>query len=62
VSGVLIRENAEDLLLKTSAAEPLKVPISRIKSRENYPSSMPAMGSVLTKREIRDLVEYLASL
>jgi putative membrane-bound dehydrogenase-like protein len=62
VSGVLIRENAEDLLLKTSAAEPLKVPISRIKSRENYPSSMPAMGAVLTKREIRDLVEYLASL
>lgn len=62
VSGVLMRENADELLLKTSAAEPLRVPVSRIKSRENYPSAMPAMGAVLSKREIRDLVEYLASL
>jgi putative membrane-bound dehydrogenase-like protein len=62
VSGVLMRENAEELLLKTSAAEPLRVPISRIKSRENFPSAMPAMGSLLSKREIRDLVEYLSSL
>jgi len=62
VSGVLMRENAEELLLKTSAAEPLRVPISRIKSRENFPSAMPAMGSVLSKREIRDLVEYLSSI
>jgi hypothetical protein len=57
-----MRENADELLLKTSAAEPLRVPVSRIKSRENYPSAMPAMGAVLSKREIRDLVEYLASL
>jgi putative membrane-bound dehydrogenase-like protein len=62
VSGVLMRENAVELLLKTSAAEPLRVPISRIKSRENFPSAMPAMGSLLSKREIRDLVEYLSSL
>ncbi|MFM7091024.1 MAG: heme-binding protein, partial [Bacteroidota bacterium] len=62
VSGVLMRENDEELLLKTSAAEPLRVQLSRIKHRENYPSAMPAMGSVLTKREIRDLVEYLSSI
>jgi putative heme-binding domain-containing protein len=62
VSGVLMRENGEEILLKTSAAEPLRVPISRIKSRENFPSAMPAMGSVLSKREIRDLVEYLSSI
>jgi putative membrane-bound dehydrogenase-like protein len=61
VTGVLMKETEEELTLKTSAAEPLKVPISRIKSRENYPSGMPPMGAILSKREIRDLVEFLAN-
>jgi putative heme-binding domain-containing protein len=62
VSGILTRETAEELVLKTSDAEPLKVPVSRIKKRENYPSSMPPMGSIMSKREIRDVVEFLANL
>jgi mono/diheme cytochrome c family protein len=40
----------------------IKIAISRIKSRENSPSGMPPMGSLLSKREIRDVVEYLSSL
>lgn len=62
VTGVLMKESDEELVLKTNAAEPLKVPISRIKSRENFPSGMPPMGAILSKREIRDLVEYLANM
>ncbi len=62
VTGVLMNETTEELTLKTSAAEPLRVPISRIKSRENYPSGMPPMGAVLSKREIRDLVEFLSNM
>jgi quinoprotein glucose dehydrogenase len=30
--------------------------------RTNGPSAMPPMGSVLTRREIRDVIEYLSSL
>ncbi|MDJ1472521.1 HEAT repeat domain-containing protein [Xanthocytophaga flava] len=62
VTGVLMKESEEELILKTSAAEPLKVPLSRIKSRENYPSGMPPMGTILSKREIRDLVEFLSNM
>jgi quinoprotein glucose dehydrogenase len=62
VSGSLISETEHEIQLKTNEAEPLRIAVSRIKSRENYPSSMPAMGSMLSKREIRDVVEYLASL
>lgn len=62
VSGLLISETEQEIQLKTGEAEPLRIAVGRIKSRENYPSSMPAMGSMLSKREIRDVVEYLASL
>ena len=62
VSGSVISETDQEIQLKTGEAEPLRIAVSRIKSRENYPSSMPPMGSMLSKREIRDVVEYLASL
>jgi putative heme-binding domain-containing protein len=62
VSGTLLSENEHEIQLKTNDAEPLKVAISRIKSRENAPSGMPPMGSLMSKREIRDVVEYLSSL
>ncbi|MEY4383798.1 MAG: hypothetical protein RI995_1340 [Bacteroidota bacterium] len=62
VTGTLLAENEHEIQLKTGDAEPLKIELNRIKSRENYPSGMPPMGSLLTKREIRDVVEYLSSL
>jgi len=62
VSGILMAETKSELTLKTSDAEPLKVPVSRISKRENTPSSMPPMPTLMTKREIRDVVEYLSSL
>lgn len=61
-SGVLTSENEHELILKTSEAEPLKIAVSRISKRENVPSSMPPMGGLMTKREIRDVVEFLAGL
>jgi putative membrane-bound dehydrogenase-like protein len=62
VTGTLMREDAEELILKTSQAEPLEVPVGRIEKRENYPSSMPPVGKTLTKEEIRDVIEFLSSL
>jgi putative heme-binding domain-containing protein len=62
VSGSIISETAELVQLKTSDAEPLRIPVTRIKSRENLPSGMPPMGALLSKKEIRNVVEYLSSL
>lgn len=62
VTGSIISETDELVQLKTNDAEPLRIPVARIKSRENLPSSMPPMGSLMSKREIRDVVEYLSSL
>jgi putative membrane-bound dehydrogenase-like protein len=62
VFGILAKETPTTLTITTSDAEPLVIPVSRIVSRENTPSSMPPMGPNLSKREIRDLVEYLALL
>jgi putative heme-binding domain-containing protein len=62
VTGAIISETPEEIQLKTNDAEPLRIAVSRIKSRENLPSGMPPMGSLMSKREIRDVVEYLSSL
>lgn len=61
-TGILEKETAHELILRTSDAEPLEIPVSRIQKRENSISAMPAMGKLITKRELRDLIEYLASL
>ncbi len=62
VTGVLEEETKEELILRTNDAEPLEIPRSRVKKRENGTSAMPAMGRMITKRELRDLMEYLGSL
>jgi len=62
VSGILMEETDKELVLKTSEAEPLHIATARISERKNSPSAMPPMGSILTKREIRDLVEFLSNL
>ncbi|HEX6889333.1 MAG TPA: HEAT repeat domain-containing protein [Chryseolinea sp.] len=61
VSGILMEESADELIIKTSDAEPLEVSTSRISKRENTPSAMPPMGTLMSKREIRDMVELLAN-
>ena len=62
VTGILEEESKEALLIRTSDAEPMEIAASRIQKRENMPSAMPAMGLMISKRELRDLIEYLSSL
>jgi len=62
VTGLLEEETEDELILRTSAAEPLEVNRSRIAKRENMTSSMPAMGRIMSKRELRDLIEFLSNL
>ncbi|MFY0654300.1 MAG: HEAT repeat domain-containing protein [Cyclobacteriaceae bacterium] len=62
VTGTLLVENDEELILQTSQAEPLEVPLSRISERKNNPSAMPPMGTLMNKQDIRNVIEYLANL
>ena len=62
ISGILMEEEKDKLIVKTSDAEPVELKTSRIAKRENVTSAMPPMGTLMTKREIRDMVEFLSSL
>jgi quinoprotein glucose dehydrogenase len=62
-SGILAGEDARDVTLKQPDGQTVAVPVADIAKRETAPSSMPEIfGSILTRAELRDLVEYLASL
>lgn len=62
VTGILESESEDEIILRTSDAEPLVIATSRIEKRQNMISSMPAMGSLMSKREIRDVIEFLATM
>ena len=62
VTGILEEESKEEIILRTSDAEPMEIAVSRIEKRENGLSAMPALGLLITKRELRNLIEYLSSL
>ena len=62
VTGLLMEESDHEIILRTSEAEPLEIAVSRIAKRKNLPSAMPAMGRLISKRELRDLIEFLAGL
>lgn len=62
VSGIVMEETADQMSLKLGKEDIRQVEKSQIAKRENIPSSMPAMGDILTKREIRDLIEMLVNL
>jgi putative heme-binding domain-containing protein len=61
IVGVVLEDRNNVYLIKTSDAEPLHVKKGDIVSSEFYPSAMPAYDKKLNKKEIRDLVEYLAN-
>ena len=62
ISGVLGQEDEKSLSLKMGNLPDTLVLKSNIKNRINAPSSMPDMKHVLSRREIRDLVSFLATL
>jgi quinoprotein glucose dehydrogenase len=63
VSGVLKSDTKKELRLMTADAKELVVPADDIESRRTGPSAMPDdLHKKLTRRELRDVVEFLAGL
>lgn len=62
VSGFIAEETDAHITLTTLAGESITTAKSDIATRSKPVSAMPTMKGVLTLSEMRDLVEYLASL
>ncbi len=57
-----LEEETEDRLILLSRDEILEIEKSDIETRSNSPSAMPAMGDILSRSELRDLVEFMTTL
>jgi putative heme-binding domain-containing protein len=62
LDGLLLQERDGRLRLRLISGEVRTVPSADIATRSAHPQSvMPPMGEVLSPRELRDLVAFLAS-
>ncbi|CAN5216759.1 c-type cytochrome [soil metagenome] len=59
--GTIIEE-AETFITIRSRNDDLVIEKDQIIERENSPSGMPPMGNILSKSELRDLVEFLSGM
>jgi len=63
LSGIIKSEDRKLIKLVTEENKEIMVPIEDVASRRTGPSAMPAnLHQKLTRRELRDVVEFLASL
>ncbi len=62
VTGVVDAEDDDSIRLKVGKEDITTIPKSEISNRTDIPSSMPPMGAILKKQEIRDMVAFLADL
>ncbi len=63
LAGILKGETREELIIMTADGRSHRIPISSIEDRSEGASAMPAdLATKLTRRELRDLVEWLAGL
>lgn len=62
VTAQLGKETETGIELIDTEGKSREIPLADIDSKTDPISSMPPMGYILTKRELRDLVEYLVSL
>jgi quinoprotein glucose dehydrogenase len=63
VTGIVRSEDGKELKLITAEGKLITVPKADIEERQTGKSAMPEdVVKLLTKREVRDLVEFLAGL
>lgn len=61
-SGTLVAETNNSITIRLGDRQNETVAKNQIATRENAPSSMPDMKPILSKKEIRDVVAFLAGL
>ncbi len=62
-AGIVANETAAELSLRNTENKVVTVKKTDIAKREGAPSAMPEIyGTILTRRELRDVVEYMVSL
>ncbi|MES2709855.1 MAG: PVC-type heme-binding CxxCH protein [Verrucomicrobiota bacterium] len=62
-AGAVKSETETAVVIQVPGADPVTVEKAKIDRRDKVPSGMmPGLGALLSKRELRDLVEYCASL
>ena len=62
MEGTLREESTTTIAIEDTTRGLQRIPVADIATRTNGVSAMPPMNLLLTPREIRDVVEYLASL
>jgi putative heme-binding domain-containing protein len=62
LAGALKKETADTITIILPDKTETTVNVSEIESRTEPMSTMPPMGDILTARQLRDLVAYLAGL
>jgi len=61
VAGILRHEDGKVLRIETPSGDLVDVPVADIATRTAPVSAMPPMAAILDKRQLRDVVEFLAS-
>ena len=61
ISGIIQQETNETLTLRTADRSTITLSKSQISHRSKQQSSMPPMGGILSRKELRDLVAYIAN-
>lgn len=61
ISGIVQEETGSAVIIQTVEGDTREISRSEIESRSNAPSSMPPMGMILTRSEMRDIVEFLST-
>ncbi|QEL13640.1 putative beta-propeller-type glycoside hydrolase [Limnoglobus roseus] len=62
LAGTILKEDKKTIVLQDTNGKPVTVPVEDVESRTKPTSPMPAVGQTLTRREVRDLIEYLTTL
>lgn len=63
IAGLLKKETAQEFVLENPGTPAVTIKKSDVKQRDNAPSGMlPNIADLITPRELRDIIEYLASL
>lgn len=62
VSGTIQSEDSAEIVIRTPVGEQKHIAVADVDVRTSPKSPMPSVRDVLTKRELRDLVEFLSTL